>query len=135
MPFIALAVLGGTIYQAQQQRNAATQARDQASRQNAQAAAQMEQQISAQKAQADVARATLDNSIAQSAGQKAKLEMEAKAASDSMDAERRKLGEAEAARLKSLRRSGSRSLLSDSRLNPELGLTNQNDMLGMGTAI
>lgn len=135
MPFVALAILGTSFYAAQQQRKAASQARDQANQQNSQAAAQMERQISAQKAQADVARATLDNSIAQSAGQKAKLEMEAKAASDDMDAERRKLGEAEAARLKSLRRSGSRSLLSDSRLNPELGLTNQNDMLGMGTSV
>jgi membrane protein involved in colicin uptake len=95
----------------------------------------MEQQISAQKAQADVARATLDNSIAKSAEQKSKLEAEAKAASDTMDAERRKMGEAEAARLKSLRRSGSRSLLSDSRLNPELGLTNASDTLGMGTSV
>ena len=135
MPFVALAILGTSMYQAQQQRKAASQARDDASRANAQAASQMEQQISAQRAQADVARATLDNSIAKSAGEKARLETEAKAASDSMDAERRKLGEAEAARLKSLRRSGSRSLLSDSRLNPELGLTNQNDMLGMGTSI
>ena len=135
MPFIAFAVLGASLYSAQQQRKAASQARDQAAQQNAQAAAQMEKQIAAQKAQADVARATLDNSIAQSAQQKAKLEMEAKAAADSLDAERRTLGEAEAARQKSLRRSGSRSLLSDSRLNPELGLTNASDTLGMGTSV
>lgn len=135
MPFIALAILGGSLYTANQQRKAASQAKDQAAQQNAQAAAQMERQIAAQKAQADVARATLDNSIAQSAGQKAKLEAEAKAASDTMDAERRKMGEAEAARIKSLRRSGSRSLLSDSRLNPELGLSNPSDMLGMGTSV
>jgi len=135
MPFIALASLVVGAYSAQQQRAQMSQARDQAAQQSAQAAAQMEKQISAQKAQADVARATLDNSIAQSAGQKAKLEAESQAAADSMDAERRKLGEAEAARLKSLRRSGSRSLLSDSRLNPELGLTNSTDTLGMGTSI
>lgn len=135
MPFIALASLVVGAYSAQQQRAQMSQARDQAAQQSAQAAAQMDRQISAQKAQADVARATLDNSIAQSAGQKAKLESEAQAAADSMDAERRKLGEAEAARLKSLRRSGSRSLLSDSRLNPELGLTNSSDTLGMGTSV
>lgn len=135
MPFIALAVLGASLYSAQQQRKAASQAKDQAAQQNAQAAAQMEKQIAAQRAQADVARATLDNSIAQSAQQKAKLEAEAQAASDSLDAERRKLGEAEAARLKSLRRSGSRSLLSDSRLNPELGLMNGSDTLGSGVSV
>jgi membrane-bound lytic murein transglycosylase B len=135
MPFIALAILGTSMYAAQQQRKAASQAQDQAAQQNSQAAAQMEKQIAAQRAQADVARATLDNSIAQSSQQKAKLEAEAKAASDSLDAERRKIGEAEAARLKSLRRSGSRSLLSDSRLNPELGLTNPSDTLGMGTSV
>lgn len=135
MPFVALAILGTSLYAAQQQRKAASQARDQAAQQNSQAAQQMERQIAAQKAQADVAKASLDNSMAQSAQQKAQLEAEAQAASDSMDAERRKLGEAEAARLKALRRSGSRSLLSDSRLNPELGLTNGADTLGGGVAI
>lgn len=135
MPFIALAILGGSMYQARQQQKAASQARDEANRQNALAAQQMERQIAAQQAQADVARQSLTTQIAKNADEKAKLEAEAKAASDSLDAERRKLGEQEAARMKSLRRSGSRSLLSDSRLNPELGLGGDSGTLGMGMSL
>lgn len=135
MPFIALAILGATAYQANQQRKAASDARDQASRANAIAAQQMEAQINAQRQQADIARQTLDVQMARNAEEKARLESEAKKASDAIDAERRKLGEQEAARLKSMRRSGTRSLLSDTRLNPELGLGNEGAMLGAGVGL
>lgn len=135
MPFIALAILGATAYQANQQRKAASEAKDQAARANAIAAQQMQAQISAQQQQADIARQTLDVQMARNAEEKARLESEAKKASDAIDAERRKLGEQEAARLKSMRRSGSRSLLSDTRLNPELGLGNDNAMLGAGIGL
>ena len=134
MPFIALAILGGTLYQANQQRQAANAARDEASRANAIAAQQMQAQVAAQQQQADIARRTLDVQIARNAEEKSRLEAEAKKAADDIDAERRKMGEAEAARLKSLRRSGSRSLLSDARLNPELGLGGDNAMLGAGVS-
>jgi membrane protein involved in colicin uptake len=134
MPFIALAILGGTLYQANQQRQAANAARDEASRANAIAAQQMQAQVAAQQQQADIARRTLDVQIARNAEEKSRLEAEAKKAADEIDAERRKMGEAEAARLKSLRRSGSRSLLSDARLNPELGLGGDNAMLGAGVS-
>jgi hypothetical protein len=76
----------------------------------------------------------LDVQIARNAEEKSRLEAEAKKAADEIDAERRKMGEAEAARLKSLRRSGYRSLLSDARLNPELGLGGDNAMLGAGVS-
>ena len=134
MPFIALAILGGTLYQANQQRQAANAARDEASRASSIAAQQMQAQVAAQQQQADIARRTLDVQIARNAEEKSRLEAEAKKAADEIDAERRKMGEAEAARLKSLRRSGSRSLLSDARLNPELGLGGDNAMLGAGVS-
>jgi membrane protein involved in colicin uptake len=134
MPFIALAILGGTLYQANQQRQAANAARDEASRANAIAAQQMQAQVAAQQQQADIARRTLDVQIARNAEEKSRLEAEAKKAADEIDAERRKMGEAEAARLKSLRRSGYRSLLSEARLNPELGLGGDNAMLGAGVS-
>jgi membrane protein involved in colicin uptake len=134
MPFIALAILGGTLYQANQQRQAANAARDEASRASSIAAQQMQAQVAAQQQQADIARRTLDVQIAKNAEEKSRLEAEAKKAADEIDAERRKMGEAEAARLKSLRRSGSRSLLSDARLNPELGLGGDNAMLGAGVS-
>jgi membrane protein involved in colicin uptake len=134
MPFIALAILGGTLYQANQQRQAANAARDEASRASSIAAQQMQAQVAAQQQQADIARRTLDVQIARNAEEKSRLEAEAKKAADEIDAERRKMGEAEAARLKSLRRSGSRSLLSEARLNPELGLGGDNAMLGAGVS-
>jgi hypothetical protein len=134
MPFIALAVLGASYYTAQQQRSAANQAREEAGRQNAIAAQQMDAQIKAQQAQADVARQRLATDIAKNAEEKARLESEAKSAADTLDAERRRLGEQEAARMQSLRRGGGRSLLSTSRLNPELGLGGDMSMLGAGTA-
>lgn len=135
MPFIAIAILGATAYQANQQRQASNRARDEAARANQVAAQQMEAQIAAQRQQADIARQTLDVQMARNAEEKARLETEAKKASDAIDAERRKLGEQEAARLKSMRRSGPRSLLSDARLNPELGLGGDGAMLGAGVGL
>ena len=82
MPFIALAVLGGSYYQAQQNRQAMSKARDEASRATAVAAEQKE-----------------------------------------------------AERIKKMQRSGSRSLLSQTRLAPELGLGNGDMTLGAGIAI
>lgn len=135
MPFIALAVLGASYYQSQQQRKAMNQARDEASRASAVAAEQMSKQAAAQQAQAEVARKTLETSIAASAENKAKLEKEVADQTAAMEAERKALGEKEAERIKKMQRSGSRGLLSQTRLAPELGLGDANATLGAGVAI
>jgi len=135
MPFVALAVLGAGYYSAQQNRQAMNKARDDASRQSAIAAEQMSKQAAAQQAQADVARETLTRSIASNAENKAKLEKEVADQTAAMDAERKALGEKEAERIKKMQRSGSRSLLSQTRLAPELGLGSGSEMLGAGVSI
>jgi hypothetical protein len=135
MPFIALAVLGGSYYQAQQNRQAMSRARDEANRASAVAAEQASKTAAAQQAQADVARETLSRSIAANAENKAKLEKEVADQTAAMEAERKMLGEKEAERIKKMQRSGSRSLLSQTRLAPELGLGNGDMTLGAGIAI
>jgi membrane-bound lytic murein transglycosylase len=135
MPFVALAVLGAGYYSAQQNRMAMDRARDEASRASAIAAEQMSKQAAAQQAQADVARETLSKSIAANAENKAKLEKEVADQTASMEAERKALGEKESERIKRMQRSGSRSLLSQTRLAPELGLGNGDMTLGAGIAI
>jgi membrane-bound lytic murein transglycosylase len=135
MPFVALAVLGAGYYSAQQNRMAMDRARDEASRASAIAAEQMSKQAAAQQAQADVARETLSKSIASNAENKAKLEKEVADQTASMEAERKALGEKESERIKRMQRSGSRSLLSQTRLAPELGLGNGDMTLGAGIAI
>jgi|LauGreDrversion4_2_1035121.scaffolds.fasta_scaffold1161094_1 chromosome segregation ATPase len=134
MPFLALAVLGGSYYQANQQRKAMEQARMQSAQANAVATQQMEAQIGAQREQAAVARQRLEYDIAKNATEKAALESSAKKAADELDAERRSMGEQESARMKAMRRS-SRSLLSESRLSPELGLGGGGDSFGAGVTI
>jgi chromosome segregation ATPase len=134
MPFLALAVLGGSYYQANQQRKAMEQARMQSAQANAVATQQMEAQIGAQREQAAVARQRLEYDIAKNATEKAELESSAKKAADELDAERRSMGEQESARMKAMRRS-SRSLLSESRLSPELGLGGGGDSFGAGVTI
>lgn len=135
MPFIALAVLGASYYQSQQQRKAMSQARDEASRASAVAAEQMSKQAAAQQAQAEIARKTLETSIAANAENKARLEKEVADKTAEMEAERKALGEKEAERIKRMQRSGSRSLLSQTRLAPELGLGDANATLGAGVSI
>ena len=135
MPFIALAVLGASFYQAEQQRKSMNRARDEANRASAVAAEQMSKQAAAQQAQADVARKTLETSIAANAENKAKLDKEVADQTASMEAERKALGEKEADRIKKMQRSGSRGLLSQTRLAPELGLSDGNATLGAGVAI
>lgn len=135
MPFVALAVLGAGYYSAQQNRMAMDRARDEASRASAVAAEQMSKQAAAQQAQAEVARKTLETSIAANAENKAKLEKEVAAQTAAMEAERQALGEKEAERIKKMQRSGSRGLLSQSRLTPELGLGGNDVTLGAGVAI
>lgn len=95
----------------------------------------MYKQAAAQQAQADVARESLTRSMAANAENKAKLEKEVADQTAAMEAERKALGEKEADRIKKMQRSGSRGLLSQTRLAPELGLGDANATLGAGVAI
>jgi biopolymer transport protein ExbB/TolQ len=97
----------------------------------------MQQQIAAQKEQAAVARERLTAETAKYAQEKASLEAEAKRTADTLEAERRKLGEEESARLRARVRTGRRALLSDVRIAPEMGIlgTEQSSTLGASTTI
>lgn len=135
MPFwIAAAVLGGSFYQAEQASKAAKKARDASAAEARKASAQMQEQISAQQEQAKVARERLSAETAKYAEQKASLEAEAKATASTLEAERRKLGEEESSKLRARVRSGRRALLSDVRINPEMGLLGADTTLGASTA-
>jgi chromosome segregation ATPase len=94
-----------------------------------------QQQIAAQREQAGIARERLDYDMAKSREDRARLDAEAKKIADELEAEQRKMAKAESSRMSSMRRGGRRALLSQERLNPELGLTAYGDMLGTGVNI
>jgi hypothetical protein len=122
MYWIAAATLAGSVYQASEASKAAAKARNQAAAEARTATAQMQQQIAAQQEQAKVARERLSAETAKYSEQKASLEAEAKATAATLEAERRKLGEEESSKLRARVRSGRRALLSDVRINPEMGV-------------
>ena len=135
MPFwIAAAVLGGSVYQANEARKSASKARSASAAEARTAAAQMQQQISAQQEQAKVARERLASETAKYSEQKASLEAEAKSTAATLEAERRKLGEEESSKLRARIRSGRRALLSDVRINPEMGVLGADTTLGASTS-
>lgn len=135
MPWIAGAILLGSAYQAKEARKAAKGAQQLARQEAAQTAQVAQQQLVAQQKQAAIARERLDFEMERSREDRAKLDAEAKRMADEMEAEQRKLAAQESSRMNAARRGGRRSLLSEARLNPELGLTAYGDMLGMGTNI
>jgi hypothetical protein len=97
-------------------------ARAQAAAESAAAISAMESQAEAQRQQAEVARQRLEAEAARAAEEKLKLEEEAKRRTEELEAAQREMSERESARLRASRRSGRRSLLSQQRLSPELGL-------------
>ena len=135
MPWIALAVLGGSVYQANEQRRAARSAQRQAQEQVAQTYQVQQQQMAAQREQAGIARERLDYEMGKSREDRARLDAEAKKIADELEAEQRKMAKEESSRMSAARRGGRRSLLSQERLNPELGLTAYEDILGTGVNI
>jgi len=123
MPWIiAAATLAATAYSTSQQRKAASDAQRQARDAASAAAKQAESSLQVQREQAAVAKQRLEADIAKNADEKARLEKAAKEQASTLEAERRDYAEKEAGRLRAARRSGRRSLISDVRLNPELGL-------------
>jgi hypothetical protein len=122
MPFIALATLGAALYTTNQQRVAASRARDDANRQATQAANMAQQQIAAQREQSQVARESLAFQVGKTSEERAKVEAEAKKMALDLETQQREYAETESNRMRQMRRGGVRSLLSQERLTPELGL-------------
>lgn len=93
---------------------------------SAQQQQQLMQNLTAQQQQAANA-AMLQLNEQQKQYQEQKLSMEKQAADQAaaLETERRKIAERESAQMAARRRSGRRSMLSEARLNPELGVTDQ----------
>jgi cell division protein FtsI/penicillin-binding protein 2 len=122
MPFIALATIGAALYTTNRQAAAASAARGEAQRQATTAAQQAERQIAAQREQANVARDRLQFEIGRTAEDRARVESEAAKMAQDLETQQRQFAETEANRMRQMRRGGVRSLLSQERLAPELGL-------------
>jgi hypothetical protein len=134
---IALAVLGGSALQANEARKANRAAREmqtlQLQQQERDAAAMREeitrqtaaygQQAAALQTQAETARQAFQASQLQYQENKLAMENKAKEVQAAADEERRRAAAAEASALKARTRGGRRSLLSQERLTPELGVT------------
>jgi chromosome segregation ATPase len=136
MPFIALATLGAAIFTSSQQRAAASRARDDANRQATAAAQMAERQIMAQQEQAKVAREQLSFQVGRASEERAKVEAEAAKMAKDLETQQREYAETEANRMRQMRRGGVRSLLSQERLTPELGLGSYDaTMFGAGTGL
>jgi hypothetical protein len=136
MPFIALATLGAALYTTSQQRAAASRARDDATRQATQAASMAERQIAAQREQSQVARDSLAFQVERTSADRAKVEADAQKMAKDLEAQQREYAETEANRMRQMRRGGVRSLLSQERLTPELGLGSYNaNTFGSGVSL
>jgi hypothetical protein len=130
MPFwISAAMLVGSVYQADQARKSAKEARLAAERETGIAQRQADEQIKLQQEQTNVAKERLAAETARYAEQKGAMEAEASRIAKQLEDERRRMGEEESSKMRARIRGGRRALLSDERLAPELG------MLGAGTGI
>jgi hypothetical protein len=136
MPLIALAVLFGTGYTANESRKARRSAernQEKALLQQQADAEAMRTEMSRQTAeyakqgasleqQANVARQQFDTAQTQYKENKAAMETKAKEVQTAAEEERRKAAASEASALKARTRGGRRSLLSQERMDSELGL-------------
>jgi hypothetical protein len=130
MPFwISAAMLAGSVYQADQARKSAKEARLAAERETGIAQRQADEQIKLQQEQTNIAKERLSAETARYAEQKGAMEAEASRIAKQLEDERRRMGEEESSKMRARIRGGRRALLSDERLAPELG------MLGAGTGI
>jgi predicted nucleic acid-binding Zn-ribbon protein len=134
MPWISLAILGGSIYSADVARKESKKARAQAEQQSAAASEMAGKQLSIQQEQARTARERLDFEISRSASDRARLETETKKMAEDLEAQQRKLAQEESARMSAARRGGRRSLLSQERLTPELGVSGY-DQINLGAGV
>lgn len=143
MPFIAIATLAAGIYAANRQSAAASAARDDARKQAIRAADMAEKQMAAQREQSqiareqsEIARQRLQFEIGRTAEDRARVESEAAKMAQDLETQQRQYAEQEAQRMRQLRRGGVRSLLSQERLAPELGLgTYDTGTFGAGVSL
>lgn len=147
IPWLALALLGGSALQANEARRARKQAAEaqvQNLAQQAKDAERMREAIDAQTAayaktgaslesQANTAKLAFEASQAQYAENKLLMERQAEEVRKATDEERRKAAQAEATALRARTRGGRRALLSQERMTPELGITSP--MLGTQSII
>ena len=122
MPFIALAVLGASIYTANRQSAAASAARRDAQTQATQAASMAKSQLAEQRRQSQIAQERLGFEIGRAAEDRARVQEEAQRMAQQLEDEQRRFAEEEATRMQQMRRGGMRALLSQERLSPEMGL-------------
>jgi len=136
MPLIAAAIIGGSLYQANEARRARKGAEDQqrqALMQQQRDAAAMREELARQtleyskqgaslEQQAKLAKQQFETAQLQYGENKAAMEAKAKEVQAAAEEERRKAAAAEASALKARTRGGRRSLLSQERMNSELGI-------------
>ena len=139
MAWIAGAILAGSYYQASEARKARTNAEEQAARALAQQqvdAAKMREELARQtaayqsqatslEAQASTAKQQFEAQQKQYAENKLAMEQKSKEVAAAADEERRKAAAAEASALRARTRGGRRSLLSEQRMDAELGVQSQ----------
>ncbi|MFZ9960631.1 MAG: hypothetical protein ACO3GP_09580, partial [Candidatus Limnocylindrus sp.] len=144
IPWLALAFLGGSVLQANEARKARKAASEQqiaSLKQQALDAEKMREAIDAQTAayaktgaslesQAETARMAFEASQAQYQENKLAMERQAAEVQKMAEEERRKAAASEQSALRARTRGGRRSLLSQERLTPELGV--QYQTLGVG---
>ena len=146
IPWVALAVLGGSVYQGIEARNARKSAERQQTRELAQQQADamaMRNELSRQTAeyakqgasleqQAQMARQQFESQQLQYQENKLSMEQKSKEVQAAADEERRKAAASEASALRARTRGGRRALLSQERLTPELGINSAQLSPGMG---
>lgn len=134
IPFIQAAATAKMAIDADRARREANAARDaqlaQQRQANAQIEAQMAEQTKAQQMAAEAAKSQLQAQQAQYAEQKAQADTTAKQMADQLATERQQSAEREASRIRARVRGGRRSLLSDTRLTPEVGMLGGSSNLG-----
>lgn len=136
MPLIALAIVGGSLYQANEAKRSRKSAEDQQTKallQQQTDAAAMRAELAKQTAeyakqgasleeQAKLAKQQFETAQLQYGENKASMESKAKEVQAATEEERRKAAAAEASALKARTRGGRRSLLSQERMDSELGI-------------
>lgn len=109
-----------------EQQKADAAARLEQTKLSAEQQAKLMQDLTAQqKSAADLAQAQLAQQQKQYEEQKLTMEKQAADQAAALEEERRKIAQRESAQMTARRRSGRRSLLSEARLNPELGITQE----------
>lgn len=137
LPFIQTAAAVKGVYDANKARKEAQAAQAQniaqAQAQSAAMEAQMAEQTKAQQETAAAAKAKLEAEQAKYAEEKATADKTATELAAKVDEERRKAGERSASAIRARTRGGRRALLSEARLNPEVGIlgTQSNNLTGM----